>query len=566
VLAIDIGELTTRCVLYEQVDGVFLAVARGEALTTAGLPGAGVMLGVLEALKEVEIAAGKVFILPEGNIQSSPNLVDAVVITLEAGPDIRTICISLTTTLSLESVTRVAGSSDTRIVASITREDGKSFQEQMDAVLHSSPELVIIGGGTELGKTGQAGDFLNTLRLALALLPRDKRPEVLFAGSSTLEEKTRHTIGTQAPLTVTANIQPQVDQESLDPARTVWMEMAARVKSRQVTGMQSLRNQTGGEVTLSSTSFGRMIRYLGSVYESAQGVLGLDMGISHLTLACSRAGQLWQARYPYPAAQQEICSDSMQQLLDWLAEVVHPEKAAEYWLQHDIYPGSIPELADEVAVDLSLARLRIRQVLQQYQWSDPSLQLSTDTGLKPGWEPIILSGEWPARWLTPSQAAHLMLDALQPTGITNLVLDPGSILSVLGACGQVAPDLPVDLLEAGLLQHLCTVITPVSIRAGASRWMELSMLPEGGKEISVTVSAGDLVRLPLDKGQSARLTLKPEPHINLGRKLIRGGVALKVTGSTLGIIIDARGRKINLPSDAGERQKLQKSWQSTFTC
>jgi hypothetical protein len=564
VLAIDIGELTTRVLLYEQVDGGFLAVARGEAPTTAGIPELGVMPGVLEALKVVETAAGKVFIIPQGNIQAAPNLVDAVVVTLAAGADIRTVCVSLTTDISLESVIRLACSSDTAVVASLARGDGRPLQEQMDAVLHSSPELIIIGGGTEHGKAGQAGDLLNALRMALALLPRDKRPEVLYAGSSALEEKTRHTIGTQAPVTVTANIQPQVDQESLDPARTILMGMTARLKSRRVTGMQSLVDQTGGEVTLRTTSFGRMIRYLGSVYQSARGVLGVDMGITHLTLAGARAGQLWQGRYLYPAAQQEISSDSMQQLLDWLTEPVYPEKAAECWLQRDIYPGAIPELSDEVAVDLSLARLRIQQVMQQYQQMYPVLQLSTDSGLTPGWEPIILSGEWPARWLSPAQAVHLLLDALQPTGITNLVLDSGNLLSLLGACGQVAPNLPVDLLEAGLLQHLGTVVAPVCLRAGVSRWMELSMQPEGGEEVRVTVYAGNLFNLPLDEGQSARLTLIPEPHIQLGRKLNHGELTLKVTGSALGVIIDARGRKIQLPAGALERQKLLKKWQSSL--
>jgi hypothetical protein len=565
ILAVDIGELTTRVILFELVDTQFTAVARGEAPTTAAPQGDGIIAGVLDALRDVENAAGKKFLTPPTAGPAAVNPVDAVMVTLTAGPDIRTLCLSLTTELSLESAVRLAGSTDTRVIAALSQADGSIKSEQLDAILHAAAELVIISGGTETGRINQSGDQLSSLRAALALLPRDQRPTIFYAGSSALEEKTRHTIGPQAPLIISSNILPQVEQEALDPARGELMEAAARMRLKRVMGAAALVEQSGGKAALSSTGFGRMVRYLGSAYHPASGVLGIDLGISHLTLACAGGGQLWQGRYPYLPAEKAAAGDSLKHVLDWLAEPVDPEQAVEYWLRQDIAPGDKPGSLAEAVVDLALARWRVQYAARQFQVMYPQLRLTGETGLLSGWEPIILSGEWAAGRLNPAQAALLLLDGLQPTGITNLVLDHRNWLSLLGACGQAAPQLPVHLLEAGLLQHLCTVITPICQRADQADWLELTLTPETGDEIQMTIRGGELVRLALPEGQSARLTLIPAPRVLLGRPLNQGRLTLKVTGSQLGLVIDTRGRPISIPAAGPERQQLISGWRNTLT-
>ena len=49
----------------------------------------------------------------------------------------------------------------------------------------------------------------------------------------------------------------------------------------------------------------------------------------------------------------------------------------------------------------------------------------------------------------PGQAALMLLDALEPIGVTTLVLDSGGLLPALGGCALAQPLATVQALDAG---------------------------------------------------------------------------------------------------------------------
>ena len=68
VLAVDIGSIHTRAVLFDVVDGAYHFVARGQAPTTSGEPWHNVLEGVLAAFQEVETATGRKLLNRGGNL------------------------------------------------------------------------------------------------------------------------------------------------------------------------------------------------------------------------------------------------------------------------------------------------------------------------------------------------------------------------------------------------------------------------------------------------------------------------------------------------------------------
>ena len=72
---------------------------------------------------------------------------------------------------------------------------------------------------------------------------------------------------------------------------------------------------------------------------------------------------------------------------------------------------------------------------------------------------------------------------------------------------------------------------------------------------------GNLQVLPLESGQTGRLVLRPLRRADVGLGPGRAG-ELDVNGSSLGIVIDARGRPLNLPDDGNQRRALLKKWQA----
>ena len=85
---------------------------------------------------------------------------------------------------------------------------------------------------------------------------------------------------------------------------------------------------------------------------------------------------------------------------------------------------------------------------------------------------------------------------------------------------------------------------------------------EIGGDLEVEVAAGTLEVLPLPPGQKATLELQPRHGIDIGRGPGRGGRPIQVVGSTLGLIIDARGRPLlnYLPPDPELRRDRIQQW------
>ena len=54
--------------------------------------------------------------------------------------------------------------------------------------------------------------------------------------------------------------------------------------------------------------------------------------------------------------------------------------------------------------------------------------------------------------------------------------------------------------------------------------------------------------------------LQPLHRADVGMGAPGRGGGLKVIGGALGVIIDARGRPLQLPADAGRRQELLRKW------
>jgi hypothetical protein len=74
---------------------------------------------------------------------------------------------------------------------------------------------------------------------------------------------------------------------------------------------------------------------------------------------------------------------------------------------------------------------------------------------------------------------------------------------------------------------------------------------------------GTISIVPLGYGEEAELTLKPRRMEIAGVK--SRGEKLSVSGGELGLIIDARGRPIRYPRDAGSRRERLLAWQQAIT-
>jgi hypothetical protein len=184
-------------------------------------------------------------------------------------------------------------------------------------------------------------------------------------------------------------------------------------------------------------------------------------------------------------------------------------------------------------------------------------------GLSPLFEPILASGGALANAPSLGQSLLILLDALQPVGVTTVILDQNNLLSLLGAASSRNNLLPVQVLESGAFMSVGTVVSPVITTNYGSLILRARLQYEDGTEARAELKYGALEILPLQAGQAARLTLQPGARVDLGFGPGRGGT-IPVSGGALGVVFDGRGRPLDLPDDAGRRRDLIKKWNWTL--
>lgn len=566
LLAVDVGTVNTRASLFDVVDGRYRMVATGRASSTAGSPLFDIREGLHMAVEELNAVTGRP-LLDEGDSLIIPTTtegagVDAFVATSSAGPRPRTVLVGLMPGVSMESARRLAGSTYLNVVEEIGLLDRRREEEQIDVLVAAQPDVILMVGGTDGGASASVLRMIEIVGLVVGLLSTAQRPSLVFAGNRALGAAVSEYFQERAPVTIVPNIRPSLDVEELEPARLKLSEIIRQLRAGKINGFEDLAAWAGGSMMLTGDAFGRVVRYLSQVYDPDKGVLGIDVGASHVTVAAAFDGNL----------NLRVNSDlglgssmpglmryaSIEDISRWLPGEEPAGKVRDYLYNKALYPGSVPtELAD-LHIEYALVRELIRTgiALARGDW-----QKGAGTTLLPALEPIIASGGAIARAPRPGYAALALLDAIQPKGVTTLVLDPHNLIPAVGAAAGLLPMITVQVLESGSFVSLGTVVSPVGHARQGRPVMRVRVEPEGGGEMSEgAVRFGQIVLLPLRQGEHARLTVRPESGFDVGFGGVGKAGALRVAGGALGVIIDARGRPLELSKDPVERQQMNLKW------
>src|SRR4051812_20389250 len=170
VLAVDIGSLHTRAVLFDVLGGEYRFIARSSAATTAEAPSSDVTAGVSNAVRELEQITGRRLTddtrlrIPQRRDGSG---IDLFIATSSAAPALRMVVAAVSEDISEKSAMQAARSAYTQVVSRITLDEGIQdvaseederlvtatawLQEQTDKLLAHPPDVVLLAGGVDNG-------------------------------------------------------------------------------------------------------------------------------------------------------------------------------------------------------------------------------------------------------------------------------------------------------------------------------------------------------------------------------------------------------------------------------
>ncbi|MFM8877337.1 MAG: glutamate mutase L [Anaerolineae bacterium] len=574
LLAIDVGAANTRAVLFDVIEGEYRFVASGVAPSTAEAPYKDVSEGARNAIDALQKILQKTLLEPAGRSLIMPSQpdgsgVDSLVLTISAGPAVRTLVVGLLKDVSLESARRLTESTYARILDTLSLGDQRKPDQQIDSILRIRPDMVVIAGGTDGGASRSVQKLLEPIGLASYLMPDEKRPAVLYAGNEKLVEEVKSLVGSLATtLHFSSNIRPTLEVEDIDPAELELAQMFVTIRKKQLKGLDVLDLWAGGHTLPTSYATGRMVRFLSNVYGFNKGLLSVDLGASSAVIAAGFSKKSVLKTYPQFGLGENLVGllnfTTVDDILRWSTLDIPPSVIVDYLHQKSLYPGTIPATKEDLVIVQSVAKQALYLAMQAARKDFPKDAAFIKPTLTPLFDPIIAGGATLSDASRPGQSLLLLLDSVQPVGVSTVILDQNNLMPMLGAAASQNNILPVQVLESGAFLSVGTVISPVVTTKYGASILKAKITYENGTEANVNLKYGFLEMLPLASGETARITIQVSRGVDIGFGPGSGTKNMPITGGALGIVFDGRGRPLDLPADPVRRRELIKKWNWTL--
>lgn len=561
-LVADCGSTNTTVALFDIADGSYRLVARANARTTIAAPWSDIVTGIQHAITELTEMTGRTFLSSTGTLlrPSRPDGtgVDHFAATISAAPALETVIVGLFNEVSLASARRALGPVYAHEVDCFSQADARSEELLVATLIQQQPDLVFLVGGTDGGAEERIIRLAETVSVGVDALIAYKRPQVLFAGNIKLRERVRELFSNGANLQVAGNVRPRLDVENLDETSQIARELYEDIKMNALPGIQEVHEWSSYPLRPTADAYAAVVEYLATARKGR--VLGVDLGSNSTTLAAATPGtanlvvhaDLGMGRPALNLLNRRCFSE----ITTWMPTEISDDELRSFLLDKSLTPETIPTTETELSLELAVARkvlgCAMVEAMSQWNWAHGSAATNLDL--------LVARGSALVNTPRPSQALLTLLDALQPTGIFAAALDRQGVLPALGILARHEPLVVVQALDSGVLTDLGWVIAPVGKGQPGQKVIQISMETERNERLKVEVEYGSIEVLPLPPGQSAKLDIKPARRFDIGFGPGQGK-KLTVHGGLVGLVIDARGRPIELPRDDHARRSLLRQWQ-----
>lgn len=543
----DFGIAHTRTLLIDVVEGQYRFISGTMTRSTIAPPLEDATQGLERNIDQLQQLTGREFI---GGAEGS-FLDDLILTASSAGRPLRAVLVGLMNDVSLVSANRALTGTYIDVIETLSLVDGASEEERINRILRQQPDLIFIAGGTNFGNEESVRNLVRLVELAVKLLPQGRRPIVLYAGNETLRGWVKRRLSDECPLFVADNIRPELTEESLNSAKFMLGRVFDDFIKKQAGGFNQLSPFSKFGIVPTAQSAVNVVRYFDSLNET-RGVLYLDVGSGTSSLLASKGGVVTADIRSTLGIGHSVLA--VQELIDW--------RDVERWLPFtftlDMYeewihnkalsPLSIPQTFQDLLIEQAVAREIVRVLLAdaQAEWKNHRASVTQ-------FSPVIVGGAVFTANLPPSLTAMLILDALQPEGMFDILLDPYGLASALGVIGYSNPLAVVQVVENGGFINLGRVYAPLGRIRRPRAKVKIRLSVDGETPIKKQLGMGDLWIPNVMPGKWVEVDIRLPGGMSLhGKRRVRE----RIKAGTAGLVFDLRGRPIRLPSGRRRKQTL----------
>jgi uncharacterized protein (TIGR01319 family) len=580
ILATDCGSTTTKAILIEKRGEEYRLVNRGEAPTTVEAPFDDVTIGVLNATRELEDLTGRQLI-QDGTIltpqHDEKRGVDLYLSTSSAGGGLQMMVMGVVRQMSAESAQRAALGAGAIIMDVIAIDDGRKDYQKIQRLRELRPDIVLLSGGTD------GGTITHLVELAELLIAADPRPRfgtmnlpVIFAGNKDARDEIRHVLGERFDLRIVDNLRPDLERENLGPAREAIHELFLEHVMQQAPGYSKLMTWTSADIMSTPNAVGKIMVTIAE--QRGINILGVDIGGATTDVFSVFGGNYTRTVSANLGMSYSICNvmleAGIQNIRRWLPFDIEEYEVRNRLRNKMIRPTTIPQTYEDLLLEQAVAREALRLAfihhkqlarglkgVQQQRTIGEALE-QTETGKTlvqmMALDMIIGSGGVLSHAPKRAQSALMMMDAYQPEGVTMLAVDSIFMMPQLGVLSTVHPEAAAQVFDRDCLIRLGSCVAPVGQGKEGEPCLTIDY---NGK--SETFRYGELRVLPLGVGETLQATIRPARGFDVGAGRGRP-VEATLEGGVVGVVVDTRGRPLQLPPDDATRRQKLISWMTAL--
>lgn len=583
ILATDVGSTTTKAILIERQGDEYRLVTRGEMPTTVEAPWENVMIGVRKSIRRVEELTGRSILDETGHLirpKQGDKGVDLYVSTSSAGGGLQMMVAGLVKNISATSAHRAALGAGAVVLDVVAVDDGRSHSEQITRITDLRPDIILLSGGVEGGSVSYVASMSEMIRQARAQ-PRfgsSFKLPLIYAGNRDADDIVTQICEKHMDVHLVENLRPRHDVENLGPAREAIHDIFMNHVMAQAPGYGELGQWADTTIMPTPGAVGRIISLMAAEYK--QNIVGVDIGGATTDVFSSFGGTFTRTVSANLGMSCSICNvleeAGFDNILRWVPFAVDKEEVADWIANKMVRPTTIPQTLYHLILEQAVAREALRLSFAHHRSLAKKVEKekvgvlsgSTVNYRSQGVDVVsmmrigILVGSGGALSHAPrrAQAALMLLDAFQPEGVTDLAVDSIFMMPHLGVLSTVFPEIAAEVFDKDCLVRLGACIAPTGqVKTGATMATVRVTMP-GGRVREEKVVSGQLKVIPLPAGQEAVCRVQPGLTVDVGAGKARG-LEVTVDGGLVGIVLDGRGRPLEIPQDdPAERVRVLTEW------
>ena len=587
IIATDCGSTTTKAILIEKLGHEYRQTFRGEAPTTVEAPFEDVTRGVLNSLAELEelsgrkILDGERIITPNRAAQGEPRVgVDIYISTSSAGGGLQMMVAGAVQSMTGESAQRCALGAGAIVMDVLASNDGRLPHEKIERIRSLRPDMILLSGGTD------GGTVTHVVEMAEYISAAEPRPRLgisyqlplIYAGNKDARDRITEILGGKTSLVITDNIRPVLERENLGPARTKIHDLFLEHVMAQAPGYKKLLEWTGAPIMPTPAAVGLIMETIAK--KENLNLIGVDIGGATTDVFSVFGGvfnRTVSANLGLSYSVSNVLAEAgLASILRWVPFTIEEQTLRNRIKNKMIRPTTIPQTLDELQIEQAIAREALRLALahhaslatglkgvqQERTISDIFEQKTSGESLIDMLQLDLIVGSGGILSHAPRrvQAMLMMVDAYEPLGVTRLSVDSIFMMPHLGVLSTVNEQAATDVFVRDCMIYLGTCVAPIGRGKDGERCADYTItFGEGRSPECGTLAFGDLRLFPLGRDDRAQIELRPAKQVDLGEG--KGvSVTRDVRGGEVGLLLDGRGRPLQLPTDSQKRLAALIRW------